>query len=77
MFYFQLTATTVSSLSQFPPISFRALMGVVENISAAEVSQLVNTSGVALVLSDLLSSKNGGRLVCPVCLTTLACTSSV
>lgn len=52
-------------------------MGVVENISAAEVSQLVNTSGVALVLSDLLSSKNGGRLVCPVCLTTLACASSV
>ncbi|XP_073330512.1 amino acid transporter heavy chain SLC3A2-like [Pagrus major] len=38
----------------------RLLMGAVENISAAELSQLVNTSGVDLVLSDLLSSKNGG-----------------
>ncbi|XP_070785772.1 solute carrier family 3 member 2a [Enoplosus armatus] len=38
----------------------RALMGVVESISAVEVSQLVNTSGVDLVLSDLLSSKNAG-----------------
>ncbi|KAM4536579.1 amino acid transporter heavy chain SLC3A2-like [Odontesthes bonariensis] len=38
----------------------RALMGVVENISAPEVSQLVNSSGVDLVLSDLLSSKNEG-----------------
>ncbi|XP_039997428.1 solute carrier family 3 member 2a [Xiphias gladius] len=38
----------------------RALMGVVEEISPAEVSQLVNTSGVDLILSDLLSSKNGG-----------------
>ncbi|XP_070710776.1 amino acid transporter heavy chain SLC3A2-like [Pempheris klunzingeri] len=38
----------------------RALMGVVESISAAEVSQLINTTGVDLLLSDLLSSKNGG-----------------
>uniref|UniRef100_UPI0037E949A2 solute carrier family 3 member 2a n=1 Tax=Semicossyphus pulcher TaxID=241346 RepID=UPI0037E949A2 len=36
-----------------------ALMGVVNNMSAAEVSQLVNTTGVDLVLSDLLSSKQG------------------
>lgn len=38
----------------------RALMGVVEGISAEEMSQLVNTSGVDLVLSDLLISNNGG-----------------
>ncbi|KAM8748220.1 solute carrier family 3 member 2a [Acanthopagrus schlegelii] len=38
----------------------RVLMGAVENRSAADVSQLVNTTGVDLVLSDLLSSKNGG-----------------
>ncbi|XP_034425419.1 solute carrier family 3 member 2a [Hippoglossus hippoglossus] len=38
----------------------RALMGVVEGISPIEVSQLVNTSGVNLVLSDLLSTKTGG-----------------
>lgn len=38
----------------------RVLMGVVEGISATEVSQLVNTSGVDLVLSDLLSIKKGG-----------------
>ncbi|XP_072232559.1 solute carrier family 3 member 2a [Leuresthes tenuis] len=38
----------------------RALMGVIENLSAPEVSQLVNSSGVDLVLSDLLSSKNEG-----------------
>ncbi|XP_078132350.1 solute carrier family 3 member 2a isoform X2 [Sander vitreus] len=38
----------------------KLLMGVVEDISAAEVSQLANTTGVDLVLSDLLSSKSGG-----------------
>ncbi|XP_075943030.1 solute carrier family 3 member 2a isoform X2 [Anarhichas minor] len=38
----------------------RLLMGVVEGISADAVSQLVNTTGVDLVLSDLLSTKNGG-----------------
>lgn len=38
----------------------RALMGVVESISPEEMSQLVNTSGVNLVLSDLLSARNGG-----------------
>lgn len=38
----------------------RVLMGVVESASAAEVSELVNTTGVDLVLSDLLGSTNGG-----------------
>nr|XP_046236855.1 solute carrier family 3 member 2a [Scatophagus argus]XP_046236856.1 solute carrier family 3 member 2a [Scatophagus argus] len=38
----------------------RVLMGVVENMSATEVSQLVNTSGVDLILSNLLSSESGG-----------------
>ncbi|XP_068569612.1 solute carrier family 3 member 2a [Cebidichthys violaceus] len=38
----------------------RLLMGVVEGISAAGVSRLVNASDVDLVLSDLLSTKNGG-----------------
>ncbi|RVE60586.1 hypothetical protein OJAV_G00182620 [Oryzias javanicus] len=38
----------------------RGLMGVVEGASASEVSQLINASGVDLVLSDLLSSNNGG-----------------
>lgn len=42
-------------------------MGVVQSISAAEVSQLINTTGVDLILSDLLSKKNGGRPECPVC----------
>lgn len=37
-------------------------MGVVEGASASEVSQLINASGVDLVLSDLLSSNNGGRM---------------
>ncbi|KAM9335231.1 amino acid transporter heavy chain SLC3A2-like [Symphorus nematophorus] len=37
----------------------KALMGVVKGISAADVSQLINTTGVDLVVSDLLSSKNG------------------
>lgn len=54
-------------------LSLRVLIGAVENGSAADVSQLVNTTGVDLVLSDLLSSKNGGRLLCPVCLTVLGC----
>ncbi|XP_033465628.1 solute carrier family 3 member 2a [Epinephelus lanceolatus] len=39
----------------------RALMGVVEGVSPAEVSQLINTTGVDLVLSDLLSSKKEGK----------------
>ncbi|XP_038587180.1 solute carrier family 3 member 2a isoform X1 [Micropterus salmoides] len=38
----------------------RVLMGVVEGITAENVSHLVNSSGVDLVLSDLLSSKKGG-----------------
>ncbi|KAM7366151.1 hypothetical protein PAMP_015616 [Pampus punctatissimus] len=38
----------------------RVLMGVLEGVSAFEVSQFVNTSGVDLVLSDLLSTKKGG-----------------
>ncbi|XP_024144275.1 solute carrier family 3 member 2a [Oryzias melastigma] len=38
----------------------RGLMGVVQGASASEVSQLINASGVDLVLSDLLSSNNGG-----------------
>ncbi|XP_042368518.1 solute carrier family 3 member 2a [Plectropomus leopardus] len=38
----------------------RAMMGVVKGISAQEVSQLVNTTGVDLVLSDLLSSNKEG-----------------
>ncbi|XP_044040657.1 solute carrier family 3 member 2a [Siniperca chuatsi] len=38
----------------------RVLMGVVESISAKTVSHLINTSGVDLVLSDLLSSKKEG-----------------
>lgn len=38
----------------------RALMGVVEGGSVAEVSQLINTTGVDLLLSDLLSTNNGG-----------------
>ncbi|KAM6909557.1 solute carrier family 3 member 2a [Xenentodon cancila] len=38
----------------------RVLMGVVEGVSAPEVSQLVNTTGVDLLLSDLLSSKKEG-----------------
>ncbi|KAI3376515.1 hypothetical protein L3Q82_016964, partial [Scortum barcoo] len=39
----------------------KLLMGAVGGISAAEVSQLVNASGVDLLLSDLLSSKSGGE----------------
>ncbi|KAM7377448.1 hypothetical protein PAMA_013977 [Pampus argenteus] len=38
----------------------RVLMGVLDGASAFEVSQLVNTSGVDLVLSDLLSTNKGG-----------------
>jgi len=36
-------------------------MGVVKGISAEDVSQLVNTTGVDLVLSDLLGSEKGGK----------------
>lgn len=36
-------------------------MGVVNSISADEVSQLVNVSGVDLILSDLLSRNTEGR----------------
>uniref|UniRef100_A0A3P9HPK5 Solute carrier family 3 member 2a n=1 Tax=Oryzias latipes TaxID=8090 RepID=A0A3P9HPK5_ORYLA len=38
----------------------RGLIGVVEGASPSEVSQLINASGVDLVLSDLLSSSSGG-----------------
>lgn len=38
----------------------KVLMGVVNNITAADVSRLANTTGVDLVLSDLLN-KNGGK----------------
>ncbi|XP_054457238.1 solute carrier family 3 member 2a [Anoplopoma fimbria] len=38
----------------------RLLMGVVESTSAQAVSQLVNTTGVDLILSNLLSSEKGG-----------------
>ncbi|XP_028985530.2 4F2 cell-surface antigen heavy chain-like [Betta splendens] len=43
--------------------SKRLLMGVVEHESAASVHQLLNTTGVALILSDLLSSKTGGERI--------------
>ncbi|XP_005927788.1 solute carrier family 3 member 2a [Haplochromis burtoni] len=39
----------------------RALMGVVNGMSANEVSQLVNVSGVDLILSDLLSRNTEGK----------------
>lgn len=39
----------------------RVLMGVVEHVSAQELSQLVNVSGVNLTLSDLLSRESGGK----------------
>ena len=39
-------------------------MAVVKNSSPAEVSQLVNTTGVDLVLSDLLESNSGGWFEC-------------
>ncbi|XP_076022062.1 amino acid transporter heavy chain SLC3A2-like [Genypterus blacodes] len=38
----------------------RALLGVVKGLSAVEVHELVNTTGVDLVLSDLLSAKATG-----------------
>ncbi|XP_047464792.1 solute carrier family 3 member 2a [Mugil cephalus] len=41
-------------------IKKKLLMGAVQGISANEVSQLLNTSGVGLVLSDLLSSNEEG-----------------
>lgn len=40
--------------------SLRPLIAVAKGASAAEVSQLVNTTGVDLLLSDLLSSQAGG-----------------
>lgn len=56
-------------------------MGVVEGVPAAEVSQLINTTGVDIILSDLLSSKTGGKLIrlltscssVPVCKPTIWC----
>lgn len=45
-------------------------MGAAEHLSAADVSQLVSSSGVDLLLSDLLSTNNEGELVfassCPL-----------
>ncbi|XP_029310938.1 solute carrier family 3 member 2a [Cottoperca gobio] len=38
----------------------KLLMGVVESMSATDVSALVNTTGVDLILSDLIQNKNGG-----------------
>lgn len=48
-------------------------MGVVEGILADEVSQLANSSGVDIILPDLLSTSNHGRLVFLVCHSALAC----
>lgn len=39
-------------------------MGVVEGSKAADVSQLLNTTGVDLVLTDTLSSKTAGSFMC-------------
>nr|XP_020499339.1 4F2 cell-surface antigen heavy chain [Labrus bergylta] len=39
----------------------KALIGVAENISAEELSLLINTTGADLVLSNLLSQKSGGK----------------
>lgn len=36
-------------------------MGVVKNVSATKASQLLNSSGVDLLLSDLVNNKIGGR----------------
>lgn len=55
--------STSSRLTWSCSLFFRALMGVVNNISANEVSQLVNVSGVDLILSDLLSRNTEGRLL--------------
>lgn len=46
----------------------RALMGVVQGLSAGNVLNLVNTSGVNLIMSDLLSQTTDGRPVHLVCL---------
>lgn len=43
-------------------------MGVVQGLPAGDVLKLVNTSGVNLILSDLLSQTTNGRLVHLVCL---------
>lgn len=37
-------------------------MGVVTNISVMDTSQLLNTSGIDLLLTDLLSTEIEGRL---------------
>ncbi|KAM3857611.1 solute carrier family 3 member 2a [Diretmus argenteus] len=39
----------------------RSLMGVVEGLPVPEVSLLLNTSGVDLIMSDLLSTNSGGE----------------
>ncbi|XP_060887012.1 solute carrier family 3 member 2a [Labrus mixtus] len=39
----------------------KALIGVAQDISAGELSVLINTTGADLVLSNLLSQKNGGK----------------
>lgn len=39
-------------------------MGVIEGASAADVSQILNTTGVDLVVTDMLGSKTGGWFVC-------------
>lgn len=39
----------------------KVLMGVVNNITATEVSQLANTTGADLILSDLLSNNGAGK----------------
>lgn len=43
-------------------------MGVVQGLPAEYVLKLVNTSGVNLILSDLLSQTTDGRLVHLACL---------
>lgn len=55
-------------LSKFIYFLLRALMGVVQGLPAEDVLKLVNTSGVNLILSDLLGQKTDGRLVHLVCL---------
>lgn len=37
-------------------------MGVVEHESSLKVQQLLNTTGVDLILSDLLNNRSGGGL---------------
>lgn len=40
-------------------------MGVVKNVSAASASRLLNTSGVDLLQSDLISTNIGGGFFSP------------